>query len=138
LNRLKQKDIPEYRLSLLKKQGYVCPLCLSELLPEESCLDHDHQTGHCRFVLHRSCNSAEGRIVSWAKRSRAKDPYFFLKNLYDLHRKDYSNNPIHPSHLTPKEKLIKKLKKHYKTLKTERGRDNVMKKIHQLQEIQDE
>ena len=80
----------------------------------------------------RSCNSAEGRIVSWAKRSRATDPYFFLKNLYDLHRKDYSSNPVHPNHLTPTEKEIKILKKKQKKLKTQRARDRYQVRIDAL------
>jgi hypothetical protein len=135
MNRLKQKDIKQYRLQMIKSQGGMCPLCQSELLPEEACLDHDHDTGHVRFALHRSCNSAEGRIVSWAKRSRATDPYFFLKNLYDLHRKDYSSNPLHPAHLTPTEKEIKKLKKHKKKLKTQRGKDRIQLKINELEKL---
>lgn len=130
--KLKQKQIKQYREHLIKLQQNQCPLCQSELLPEDAVLDHDHETGHIRFALHRSCNSAEGRIVSWAKRSRAQDPYFFLKNMYDLHRKDYSSNPIHPSHKTPVEKEILKLKRHMKKLKTQRGRDRVMKKIKEL------
>jgi len=132
--RLKQKDIKEYREYLLGLQQGTCPLCQSELLKEDACLDHDHVTGHVRFALHKSCNSAEGRIVSWAKRSRAKDPFFFLKNLYDLHRRDYSGMPIHPTFLTPQEKQIKKLRKRIKTLKTQRGKDNVMKKIREIQD----
>jgi len=102
-------------------------------LPEEACLDHDHDTGHIRFVLHRSCNASEGRIVSWANRSRSKDKYQFLKNLYDLHRKDYSSMPLHPNHLTEDEKEIKKLKKHKKKLKTERGKARIQVKIDLLE-----
>ena len=117
---------------MLKAQGGICPLCLTGILPKEAALDHDHNTGHVRCVLHKSCNSAEGRIVSWAKRSRAKDPYFFLKNLYDLHRKDYSSNPIHPTHLTDNEKEIKKLRKRQRKLKTQKGRDRLQVRIDAL------
>ena len=134
--KLKQKDIAAYRADQIRFQQGICPLCLTELLPEEACLDHDHDTGYVRFALHRSCNSAEGRIVSWAKRSRASDPYFFLKNLYDLHRKDYSNNPIHPAHLTPTEKKIKQLKKHKKKLKTQKGKDRVQGVIDKLEALE--
>jgi len=132
MRKLRQKDIKEHRLKMIKAQSNICPLCQSELLPEEACLDHDHETGHVRFALHRSCNSAEGRIVSWAKRSRATDPYFFLKNLYDLHRKDYLSNPIHPSHLTPMQKEIKSLKKKQKKLKTEKAKERYQDKIDTL------
>ena len=121
---------------MISLQGNTCPLCCTELLPEEACLDHDHVTGYVRFALHRSCNSAEGHIVSWAKRSRSKDPYFFLKNLYDLHRKDYSSNPIHPTHLTPTQKEIKQLKKRQKKLKTQRGKDNIQIKIDELEKLE--
>jgi len=62
---MKNKDLKPYRLALLKKQGYVCPLCELELLPEDAALDHCHTTGHVRQVLHRSCNSAEGKILHW-------------------------------------------------------------------------
>lgn len=136
MNRLKQKELAQYRAELLKKQHSVCPLCGHKIEPEEACLDHDHGTGYIRFVLHRSCNSAEGRIVSWAKRSRADDPYEFLRNLYDLHRKDYSSNPIHPKHLTETEKELKKLKKHQKKLKTQRGRDRIQLKIDALKAME--
>ena len=135
--KLRPKDLAAYRLEMLKKQGFQCPLCLNQIAPEEACLDHDHDTGHIRFVLHRSCNSAEGRILSWAKRSRADDKYEFLKNLYDMHRKDYRSNPIHPTYLTPNEKEIKKLKKHQKKLKTQRGRDKVQVKIDALMAMED-
>lgn len=135
--KLRPKDLATYRLELLEKQSYICPLCRDTIHPEEACLDHDHDTGFIRFVLHRSCNAAEGRILSWAKRSRAKDPYEFLHNLYNMHRKSYNNNPIHPKHLTPIEKEIKRLRKHKKTLKTQRGRDNVQSKIDALTDMED-
>jgi len=37
--------------------------------------------------------------------------------------------PLHPNHLTEDEKEIKKLKKHKKKLKTEKGRAKVQAKI---------
>jgi len=41
--------------------------------------------------------------------------------------------PLHPNHLTEDEKEIKKLKKHKKKLKTERGKANVQAKIDLLE-----
>jgi len=41
--------------------------------------------------------------------------------------------PIHPTYLTPVEKEIKRLKKHKKKLKTEKGKANVQAKIDLLE-----
>ena len=130
--RIKQKDIKPLRERILKEQDYVCPLCKTKIGSEEACLDHDHETGRIRYALHRSCNQAEGRIVSWAKRSRDSDPYHFIRNLVELHAKDYSCNPIHPSHLSENEKELKRLRKHQRKLKSEAGRANVQVKIDAL------
>jgi len=137
MKRLKQKDINDFRLGQLLVQGGVCPLCKTKIKPEEAVLDHCHETGYVRAVLHRSCNQAEGRILSWARRSRDTDPYHFIRNVCDLHSKDHTNNPIHPKHLTETEKELKKLKKHQKKLKTQRGRDRVQVKIDALMAMED-
>jgi len=137
MKRLKQKDLKDFRLGQLLVQGGTCPLCKTKIKPEEAVLDHDHDTGHVRGVLHRSCNSSEGRILSWAKRSRDSNPYHFLKNLVEFHEKDHSDNPIHPKHMTEAEKELKKLKKHQKKLKTQRGRDKVQLKIDSLLAMED-
>ena len=132
MDRLKQKDIKEYREKLLKEQDYVCPLCKTKIEYKEAALDHDHETGHIRYVLHHSCNQAEGRAVSWAKRSRDSDPYHFLRNLVEFHEKDYTHQPLHPNHLTENEKELKRLRKHQKKLKTQKGRDKYQVRIDAL------
>lgn len=99
MNRLQAKELKEYREKQLHSQKNICPLCETEVLPEEATLDHCHVTGHVRQVLHRSCNAAEGRILSWAgRRSRGDDPVKFLKNLLKYWGKSYLKNPIHPIH----------------------------------------
>lgn len=132
MNRLKHKEIQEYREKLLKEQKFICPLCKHKIKPEEACLDHDHQTGYIRGVLHRNCNDSEGKVLRAAKRSNAKDPIIFLSNLGDYHRRDYSHRPFHPKHLTQEEKEIKALKKRQKSLKTQRGRDRLQTRIDAL------
>ena len=103
---MKNKDLKPYRLALLEKQGYVCPLCELELLPEDAALDHCHTTGHVRQVLHRSCNSSEGQILRWAgQRQRGSDPVAFVSNLLGYWQADYSDKPIHPSHGRPKRRV---------------------------------
>jgi hypothetical protein len=106
--KLKAKEIKEYRERLIKKQRGVCPLCKEELLPGDATLDHCHTTGNIRQALHRSCNSAEGRILMWAgRRSRGEDPIEFLKNLIVYWRKSYVANPIHHTHGVPRKRKRK-------------------------------
>lgn len=132
--RLKSKEIKKYRAELLREQKSICPLCETPILPGEDTLDHDHGTGHIRRVLHRSCNHAEGRILSWIKRSRGTDPVSFLQNMAEYWLDDYTRNPIHPTHKSLEEKHIQKLKRKLKTLKTERGKQRVREQIRDLQE----
>ena len=108
---MKNKDLKPYRLALLKKQGYVCPLCELELLPEEAALDHCHTTGHVRQVLHRSCNSAEGKILHWAgQRSKGDDPVEFVSNLLGYWQQYYTDRPLHPTHGKPRKRRAKRRK----------------------------
>ena len=111
MTRLAARDIKEYRAKLLKKQKGICPLCKTELLPEDAALDHCHITGHIRAVLHTSCNSAEGRIIRWASRNRASSPEVFIRNLVRYWAKDYSKNPEHYTHGAAKRRRSRKLKK---------------------------
>lgn len=57
-------------------QNNLCPLCGKHIdlrLKGEGVIDHNHDTGEVRGVLHRSCNSAEGKISNAAARWGAKD-----------------------------------------------------------------
>jgi hypothetical protein len=103
--RLKNNEIKDYRAAQVRKQRGICPLCKEHLDPEDATLDHCHDTGHVRMALHRSCNGAEGRILQWAgRRSRGDDPIYFLRNLIAYWKRDYTKNPVHPSHGKPKRK----------------------------------
>ena len=56
-------------------QHGLCPLCnlrIDTTIKGEGVLDHDHDTGEIRGVLHRSCNAAEGKISNAAARWGAK------------------------------------------------------------------
>ena len=133
--RLKVKEKAEYREELLKQQGGVCPLCGTEITKEEATLDHDHDTGKIRRVLHRSCNQVEGRILSWVRRSRSQDPVYFIKALVEYWENDYRTMPIHPSHRTDIEKKIASLRKRMKHLKRERTRQKYRDEINKLKEL---
>lgn len=97
--KLKAVDIKELREKQVRKQRHICPLCKEPMTYEEATLDHCHTTGHIRQALHRSCNSAEGRILHWAGvRSRGDDPLFFIQNLVKYWKKNFKDNPIHHTH----------------------------------------
>lgn len=60
---------------LQNEQGGRCPLCglhIDLKIKGEGIIDHDHDTGEIRGVLHRSCNAAEGKISNAASRWGAK------------------------------------------------------------------
>lgn len=132
--RLKQKELKMYRDKLLKEQGGLCYLCEKPIEPGNETLDHSHETGHCRRVLCRQCNGAEGRILHWAKRSGADDVQQFLLNLSDYWLIDFKDTPIHPTHLTEKQKQIKALKKKRSKVITERAKQRYTDQIKKLQE----
>lgn len=61
---------------LQEVQGGLCPLCglpIDMKIKGEGVIDHDHDTGRIRGVLHRSCNAAEGKaanaIGQWGAKS---------------------------------------------------------------------
>jgi len=109
--KLLRKEIQAYRNKLLAEQDFICPLCSNSIHPSDATLDHDHGTGHVRKVLHRSCNAAEGKILSWCRRTQSDNPLEFLCGLTDYWVQDYRGNPTHPAHLSDEQKLIKKYRK---------------------------
>lgn len=136
--RLKKHEIKLHRNNLLKKQKGICPLCKTEILEEEATLDHDHGTGHCRRVLHRSCNQVEGRILSWIRRSRvsAGKERMFLQNLVRYWGADFTGEPLHPSHLTDTEQKVQALRKRMRRAKRKRTKQKLKDQIQNLLENQ--
>ena len=119
--KLKTSEIKAYRENQLRNQGSICPLCLTKIEKNEATLDHCHVTGNVRHVLHRSCNGAEGRILSWAgRRSKGSCPKTFLKNLIRYWEMDFQENPLHPKHGLPKKRRASR-KKSTSSSKTTRG-----------------
>ena len=132
MNRLKQKELADYRYDLWCEQSHICPLCHKQIEKEDAVLDHCHATGHIRRVLHRACNAQEARVINQAYRSKADDPFLFIANIIEYYKKDYSDMPIHPTHLTGNEKELKRLRKHQRKLKTQKGRDKYQVRIDAL------
>lgn len=103
---------------LLKEQGGLCPLCSRPIdltIKGEGVIDHDHDSGRIRGLLHRSCNAAEGKISNaaarWgAKSSKYEDIIPYLENLVAYLKKPQSNY-IYPMHKTADEKKLERNKK---------------------------
>lgn len=129
--RLKPKEVRAYRQKLLIKQGGLCGLCAKKVPKGQDTLDHCHTSGRVRSVLHRNCNSIEGRIKHWVNRSGC-DPISFLQAIVDHWQGDYEHLPYHPNHLSDSEKEIRKLKRRMHKLKTERGKQRYADRIAKL------
>ena len=74
-------------------------------------VDHCHETGEIRGVLHRSCNSAEGKVTNAAGRWGAKSTAYsavipFLRQLVDYLETSQTNGTglMYPDHRTPEQK----------------------------------
>ena len=132
--KLKPKEVREFREALLKKQEWLCALCGKIVQLSEATLDHCHDTGHVRAVLHRNCNSIEGRIRHWANRSGI-DPVQFLEAVLDHWGKQYDHLPLHPKHKNAIEKEIVRLKRRRKRLKTHKAKLRYTKKIKELEAL---
>lgn len=92
-------------------QNGLCPLCKKHIdlkIKGEGVVDHDHDTGEIRGVLHRSCNAAEGKIANAAARWGAKsasyvDVIAYLESLVQYLRQPGAGL-IYPMHKTADEK----------------------------------
>lgn len=95
-------DVKEERDRLMKKQHGVDPI-LKQPFIETVCLDHSHETQHCRAALNRNSNAFEGLVVNAHKRclqwlTDVPLPEI-LRNLANYLEQDYSKNPYHPAWL---------------------------------------
>jgi len=138
VNKITRKDVKAYREKLAKQQNWICPLCREKMTPGTATLDHCHTHGNIRHVLCRACNSAEGKVLSWAKRSGAEDPAAYIENLLAYWDTDYSDNPVHPAHLTDEEKLLRFYKRRLRQVKRTRTKQRYRDKISELTRMMQE
>ena len=93
------------------EQGGLCPLCISEIslaTKGEGVVDHNHDTGEIRGILHRSCNAAEGKIANAAARwgcksNKYEDIIPYLERVVEYLKKEGTGR-MYPMHKTPDEK----------------------------------
>lgn len=104
MRRITQREIKELREKYLQLQNNLCALCKDYLDSSEAVLDHDHQSGQLRGVLHRGCNVMEGVISNNMKRNRIDEIRLasILAHLQD-YQKDLKDL-LHPTHRTPEER----------------------------------
>lgn len=110
IRHLKVGEVASVRMQILNKQGNVCAICSSPLKQgAKDCptLDHNHETGFIRGVLHNSCNGIEGKIMVLAKRGHkgvsATDYIIGLGKYLETHTKPKWAY-LHPQHKTPRQK----------------------------------
>ena len=75
LTKLSRSSMRAWTIGHLKtKQDGLCAICQKpidlQVMGNKSdyVVDHCHETGEIRGVLHRSCNAAEGKVVNAAGR----------------------------------------------------------------------
>lgn len=115
MHKISRSQLRAWAIGHLKtKQGGLCPLCLKPITlsvagaKSDYVVDHDHETGEIRGVLHRSCNAAEGKaanaIGQWgAKSNKYVDIIPYVERLL-AYWKQQGCGIIYPDHKTPEER----------------------------------
>lgn len=106
--KLKSTQITPTRARLLAEQGGKCALCCLPLAATAAVLDHDHDTGAVRAVLHRSCNAVLGKVENGAVRYCVPNLVAFASGLGNYIRTHQVNvtGLIHPLYRTSEEKRL--------------------------------
>lgn len=102
-------------IKILQEQGGVCLVCKKPIdlsikgnKGDGACLDHCHESGHVRGVLHRSCNGGLGKMDSavgrWIARSmRQADIVQALENALAYYKMPV-HNVLYHSHKSEDDK----------------------------------
>ena len=109
------KHLESVRKQLVAKQGNVCAICGCRFTRTDGpVVDHDHETGVIRGVIHRSCNMAEGKLKVKANRGhkgvKAYDLLIGLGMYLEKHKKAQTQL-IHPSFMTNEQKRLERNRK---------------------------
>ena len=136
---LKMRKIPANQLRtwaiahVKSKQGGLCPLCKQPIdfttrgNKQNYAVDHNHDTGEIRGVLHSSCNAAEGKAANAIGRWGSKDTSYpaiieFTQRLLEYWQ-TAGTGLMYPRHLTPEEKAEKARLQRNKTVAARRARE---------------
>lgn len=117
LRKLARSTMPSFKVRKLKEQGGLCPLCKTAIdlrIKGEGVIDHDHDSGEIRGILHRSCNAAEGKVSNAAGRWGAGGMSYALIIPWLRNMLEYLEQPgtglMYHTHLTEDEKRLKRNK----------------------------
>ena len=137
LRKLPRSSLRAWAMGHLKsKQGGNCAVCglpiSLQVMGNKSdyVVDHCHESGEIRGVLHRSCNAALGKIDNAAGRWGAKSMQYseiipYLRSLVEYLEYHQANpsNLLYPDHKTPEEKAAAARLKRNKANAAKRARE---------------
>lgn len=111
MRKLARSQMRSWALRQLQAQGGLCGICnkpIDTTVKGEMVIDHNHDTGEIRGILHRSCNAAEGKITNAAGHWGAKSMQYpaiiaFLEQTVQ-YLKGEGCNLMYPTHKTVDEK----------------------------------
>ena len=118
LTPMTRQQMASVRMMLLQRQNGKCAICEKPISLQvvgnrsDYVVDHCHETGEVRGILHRSCNAAEGKITNaagqWGAKSTAyKDVIPYLEKVLAYLKKSqdgYGTGFMYPDHKTPEQK----------------------------------
>ena len=116
LRKLSRAQLRPFALSELQKQNYLCPLCGKPIdiqvngAKSDYVVDHDHESGEVRGILHRSCNSGEGRVANgigrWIAKSMSYSEIIPHLRLLLAYLERPGLGAIYPGHKTADERAL--------------------------------
>ena len=113
--RITKDEVKDITLKIAAKQGGVCAICGKKFTRWDiPVLDHDHDTGFIRGVLHNSCNGTEGKVKTQAHRShKGVKAYDYLISLGEYLKKhsEPQYQILHHTHQTEAEKKAERNRK---------------------------
>lgn len=139
LRKLSRSSLRAWAIGHLKsKQGGVCLVCKKpvnlQVMGNKSdyVVDHCHESGEIRGILHRSCNSSLGKIDNAAGRWGCKSMKYediipYLRNVVEYYETFGSGGTglMYPDHKSPEQKLEAAKAKRRKTDALRRAKERV-------------
>ena len=106
--RLNARQLKEWREATWLAQDKRCAITGYTISPGEAVADHDHSTGHLRGVLHRGVNAMLGKCENNYRRYGLSLPLLAAMSppIGAYLTRDYSSNPLYPTHRTEDEKRV--------------------------------